>query len=148
MSEQESLKFKISLSGTYWAKRPQCSIWLDEHCAIQTEVTDKIHIFEFERTVDAGLHALKIRLDNKDKSDTVLVNNEITQDLLLNIHDIEIEEISLGPLIWDATYILDQPQLYHGNTITQLDRCVNLGWNGTYLLNFNSPFYLWLLEKL
>jgi hypothetical protein len=68
--------------------------------------------------------------------------------MLLNIDDIVIDDISLGHLLWSADYLLDHPQEYQGQTITKLDNCVNLGWNGTYVINFTSPFYVWLLEKL
>ena len=72
----------------------------------------------------------------------------IINDMLLNIKDIEIDTISLGQLVWSGEYLIDEPQEYNGTTITKLDHCVNLGWNGTYVLNFSSPFYIWLLESL
>ena len=78
----------------------------------------------------------------------VVQNGEIVKDMLLNIDNITIDDISLGHLIWDAEYLLDRPQIYQGKEIDHLDRCVNLGWNGTYVLKFTSPFYIWLLEKL
>ena len=68
--------------------------------------------------------------------------------MLLNIDDITIDDISLGNLLWSAEYLLDTPQTYNGQTITKLDSCVNLGWNGSYSLKFTSPFYLWLLENM
>jgi len=102
----------------------------------------------FEHTVDEGPHTLKIRLENKTISDTVIENGEVVKDMLLNIDDITIDEISLGNLLWSAEYILDEKQTYKGQEIDHLDGCVNLGWNGTYTLKFTSPFYIWLLEKL
>jgi hypothetical protein len=145
---KENLKFDISLSGTYWDKKPQFSVWLDDHPVIQTELANPIQTVTFERELYEGEHALKIRLENKNNNDTVLNNGEIVKDLLLNIDDITIDDISLGNLLWTAEYHLDKPQEYQGKTITQLHSCVNLGWNGTYILRFTSPFYIWLLEKL
>ena len=72
----------------------------------------------------------------------------IINDMLLNIKDIEIDSISLGQLVWSGEYLIDEPQEYNGTTITKLDHCVNLGWNGTYVLNFSSPLDIWLLESL
>lgn len=148
MHGEESLDFKISLTGTYWNKRPQFSVWLDDKVIIQSEISINPHVVLFNRTVADGLHSLKIRLENKQSSDTVIENGEIVKDMLLNIEDISIEDISLGNLLWTAEYHLDNPQQYQGRTITHLDHCVNLGWNGTYTLTFASPFYIWLLEKL
>ena len=68
--------------------------------------------------------------------------------MLLNIDGITIDDISLGQLLWNAEYILDKPQQYNSKEITELANCVNLGWNGTYVFKFTSPFYIWLLEKL
>ena len=147
--EHESLEFVITVSGTYWDKKPQFSIWLDDHVIIQTSISSESHQpHKFTCTIDEGEHTLKIRLENKSSSDTQIVNGEVTNDMILNIDDITIDDISLGQLLWDAEYKLDKPQQYNGKEITQLDNCVNLGWNGMYVLKFTSPFYIWLLEKL
>jgi hypothetical protein len=145
----EELKFEVKLSGTYWGKLPQYSVWLDDHVVVQSEIAnDAVQTVSFTKTVDSGEHTLKIRLENKTNQDTKVVNGEVVNDMLLNIEDIVIDDISLGQLLWDATYILDEPHEYNGKTIDHLDHCVNLGWNGTYVLKFSTPFYIWLLEKL
>ena len=146
---EEKLKFAVALSGTFWDRRPQFSIWLDDHMVVASEIVSAAQQeIKFERTIDDGSHTLKIRLENKTVRDTVLENGSVVRDMLLNIDDIVIDDISLGNLLWSAEYILDNPQEYQGKTITKLDNCVNLGWNGTYVLKFSSPFYLWLLEQL
>jgi hypothetical protein len=147
--QEENLNFSISLTGTFWDRRPQFSVWLDDHVVIQSEIAGAAEqIVSFERKINEGAHELKIRLENKTNSDTVVENSEVVKDMLLNIDDITIDDISLGNLLWSAEYILDRPQLYKGQEIDHLDGCVNLGWNGTYILKFTSPFYIWLLEKL
>jgi hypothetical protein len=146
---EEKLKFAVTLSGTYWDRKPQFSIWLDDHVVTQSEIASPAQqTVNFEHTVDEGDHTLKIRLENKTNSDTITENGAVIKDILLNIDDIMIDDISLGNLLWSAEYILDHPQEYQGKTIDHLDSCVNLGWNGTYVLKFTSPFYIWLLEKL
>ena len=147
--QEENLSFQISLTGTFWDRHPQFSVWLDDHVVTQTEIISSVEqIVKFERRLDEGDHELKIRLENKTDADTVIENGEVVKDMLLNINDITIDDISLGNLLWSAEYVLDQPQIYKGQPIDHLDSCVNLGWNGTYTLKFSSPFYIWLLEKL
>jgi len=147
--QEENLSFKISLTGTFWDRRPQFSVWLDDHVVIQSEISSEAEqIVNFERRVDEGPHELKIRLENKADADTIIENGEVVKDMLLNIDDITIDDISLGNLLWSAEYILDKKRIYKGQEIDHLDGCVNLGWNGTYTLKFTSPFYIWLLEKL
>jgi len=145
---EEQLRFVVSLSATFWDKRPQFSIWLDDHVVTQSEISADPHNVVFERAVEPGAHSLKIRLENKTNHDTQIKDRVIVNDMLLNIDDITIDDISLGNLLWSAEYLLDQPQEYNGKTINHLDNCVNLGWNGTYTLKFSSPFYIWLLEQL
>ena len=147
---QESLTFEVVLSGTYWDKKPQFSVWLDDHVVVQSEIAEPNvpQSVKFERELDEGSHQLKIRLENKTPQDTVIVNGEIVSDMLLNIDGIVIDDISLEQLVWNAEYHLDTAQEYQGSTITRMDQCVNLGWNGTYILKFSTPFYIWLLEKL
>jgi hypothetical protein len=145
---QETLNFEVKLSGTHWDKSPVFSVWLDDELIAQDEIKLQSHTIQFDRTIFEGEHNLKIRLENKLITDTVIENGEIVKDMLLNIDNITVDDISLGNLIWDAEYHLDQPQEYQGKTIDHLDHCVNLGWNGTYILKFTSPFYRWLLEKL
>ena len=147
--QEENLNFKISLTGTFWDRHPQFSVWLDNHVVIQSEIASSAEqIVNFERRVDEGQHELKIRLENKTVNDTVIENGEVVKDMLLNIDDITIDDISLGNLLWSAEYILDEKQMYQGQEIDHLDGCINLGWNGTYVLKFSCPFYIWLLEKL
>ena len=145
---EETLSFDISLSGTYWDKKPQYSVWLDDHVVAQSEVSNAVHNVKFQRNVSEGTHTLKIRLENKTNADTVIKDGEVINDMILNIDDIIIDDISLGNLLWSAEYILDKKQQYKDQEIDHLDGCVNLGWNGTYVLKFTSQFYVWLLEKL
>lgn len=145
----EELSFKFTLSSKQWDKHPQFSLWVDHHRLISSELpNEQHHTFEFKHTVEEGPHTLRVRLENKDKEDTQIINGKIVNDMLLNIDDITIDGVSLGNLLWTADYQLDQPQQYNGETITKLDNCVNLGWNGSYIINFDSPFYIWLLEKI
>jgi len=145
----EHLHFKIGLSGTYWSKTPAWQVQLDDAVQATGQVdvpTDEVFYVEFDAdiTEDAS-HALTISLTNKDNSDVVqnAEKTEIVQDMLLNIVSVEIDEISLGSLIWThSEFTGDDPER------PVLKNCVTLGWNGTWKLEFDSPFYIWLLSNL
>ena len=78
--EHESLEFAVTVSGTYWDRKPQFSIWLDDHVIIQTSISSESQQpHKFTRTIDEGEHTLKIRLENKTSSDTQIVNGEVTR---------------------------------------------------------------------
>ena len=152
----ETLKFKISISGTYHSKVPEYSIWLDDQMIKRDKISvasDEIETIEFSSTIADGDHAISIRLENKAGPDTIKDVESpdsfaIVKDMLLNIKGIEVDGTSIGRLIWDGVFILDEPHEYNGKTIIHMDNCVNLGWNGAYVFKFESPFYIWLLENL
>jgi hypothetical protein len=148
LSNLEQLKFRIGLSGTYWDKKPQYSIWVnDKKYAGGTTILPSDHIFYIEFQFDCAEESenfLKIRLENKEDSDTIenSEKTEILKDMLLNVHSIEIDDIAIDQLMWSES------QFYPDNPDRPIiDQCVNLGWNGSYILKFTSPFYLWLLES-
>jgi hypothetical protein len=146
----ETLTFKISLTGTYWSKKPNFSIFLNDELIEQKDIeNESVHEIVFERGVTEDQeHELKIRLNNKQDEDTIVENNQIVKDMILNIDGIEIDDVDIGNLRWSADYKLDQAHEYNGKQTDHMDNCVNLGFNGTYTLKFTSPFYVWLLEKL
>lgn len=144
----ETIKFKIGLSGTYWDKKPGFLIKLDGEEKLRGSITkdnEVVEYLEFEADVEEDRsHCLEICLLNKTDTDCFVdENGAITKDMLLNIESLEIEDIDLGILKWSASNFVPDD-----TSITPIKGCVNLGWNGSYKLEFNSPFYLWLLDNL
>lgn len=154
MSDLETLNFKIGISGTYWDRRPQFEISIDNQVIKQGVIdapSDTVEYHEFAHELDAGEHVLGIRLLGKQATDTVQSDdkNQIIKDLLLNVESVEIDEVEIGVCKWKCSeFITDVPVQFNGETVNKLQRCVNLGFNGQYQLKFSSPFYIWLLEKL
>jgi hypothetical protein len=153
----ERINFKITLSGTYWDKKPKFNISVDGVSYVNQEISgksDEIEVHEFFADIEPGNHTLSIAFENKTDDQTVKdpLDGEpytIVKDMLLNVVDIEIDGIELGGLLWEGTYKFDRVVDYQGHTgISELKACLNMGWNGSYDIEFESPFYLWLLEKL
>jgi hypothetical protein len=148
MLDQETLRFKIELAGTYWANRPQYSVLVNDTLittdTISAESGASVFV-EFDHTVTEGNVDLKIRLENKTNRDVIQNEDKtaILKDMLLHIKSIEIDEIDLGILLWSKSQ-------YVGDDADRpvLDNCVDLGWNGTWTLALTSPFYIWLLENI
>ena len=145
----ETLHFKIGLAGTYWSKRPIYSILLNDKLYCDKKEVDAVNkelfYVEFDAEVIEGPCILKIRLENKDDSDTVenADKTAIVNDMLLHIRSVEIDEINLGNLLYNKSqFVGDDPNR------PVLDKCHDLGWNGTWILPFESPFYIWLLENI
>ena len=148
MDTSEKLHFKIGLAGTYWDKKPIYSILVNDAIIETREIESpagEVFFAEFDIDVSEGPTPLKIRLENKHWTDTVQNddNTAIVKDMLLNIKSVEIDEIDLGALIWSKS-------VFTGDDADRpvLDNCVDLGWNGTWTLLLESPFYIWLLENI
>jgi len=154
----ERIHFKIELSGTYWDKRPHYTISVNDTEYVNAFITkdsDQHEYIEFDSEVEEDqTHVLKIRFDNKEitdvvKDDPLAENFVIVKDMLLNIHSIEVDDIELNNLHQMlGVYRYDTPQDFPTPGATEIQHCVNFGTNGTYELEFSSPFYLWLLEKI
>jgi hypothetical protein len=154
----EKIHFKIGLSGTYWDKKPHYTISIDNKEYVNAHITkesDATEYVEFDCEVEEEAeHVLRIRLDNKAAEDTVtdnpdLADCKILKDMLLNLVSIEVDDIELGTIAQMAgVFKFDEPQNYPSPGATEIPLCVNFGFNGTYELQFSSPFYLWLLEKI
>lgn len=155
--EHEKLSFKLELSGTYWNKKPHFTVAIDDttyHTGSITAASDESEFVEFDAELAEGQHELKITLLGKTPTDTVKDSDDpenfnIVKDLLLNVLNISVDDIDLDMLRYsESVYKLAKPHDYQGTAVTELKDCVNLGFNGTYVLKFSTPFYLWLLEKL
>lgn len=146
---RETLKFKVTLSAIYWNKRPDFDITINGRIKAQGEFTAHsggFESYEFEHTVQENeSYKLKIRLNNKEESDCIISNDtkEILKDMALIISSIEVDDYPLGDLISSQSRFV--PDDFY--TFSIIPECTTLGVNGTYILMFSSPFYLWLLEK-
>lgn len=143
------LTFRVGLSGAYWDRKPAYSVCIDGVEQVSAIIAADAGVVEYaEFTVAVAEdteHLLEIKLLNKTDSDTVQSEDktEIVKDMLLNVESVAIDDIELGQIKWDhSEFVAVDP------TRPTLKNCVNLGWNGSYQLKFNSPFYLWLLEKM
>jgi hypothetical protein len=154
MSDKEQLHFKVGLSGTSSIKQPEFRIMLNDHEVLHTSLSNpnnETEFFEFDTEVAEGSNSLIIELLNKNSTDTVRdQTGNIVSDMLLNIDMIEIDDIDIGTLKWTLSdYRPVYPAEYvAGQKLEESVRnCVNLGWNGRWILPFQSPFYIWLLEN-
>ena len=147
MSDSEKLHIKIGLSGTYWDKKPNYTVEVNDIVFFNKDVeteSDEVFYLEFDVESDAVNNSLAIRLTNKTDSDTIQSEDKtaILKDMLLNIVSIEIDEIDLGHLPYSLSeYTVDATKEVHTNF-------VNLGWNGKWSLTWTNPFYIWLLESI
>lgn len=151
MADTEKLHFKIGLAGTYWDQVPKYTILVNDTEFGEgyiSEQSGNVQFFEFDADITEGPAVLKIRLENKTDDQVVKDNPDkadftIVKDMLLHIKSVEIDEIDLGNMIFTKSEFV-------GDDASRpvLDKCIDLGWNGTWTLSFESPYYIWLLENI
>lgn len=151
----ENLHFKLGLSGTSPLKNPEFKISLNDNVLYhgQLKAPNEIEYFEFDVGIEQENNFFNIELLNKTSDDTIKDDSgNITQDMLLCIKSLEIDEISIDHLMWsNSFYYPIYPNDYvdeQQKSISEVRNCVDLGWNGTWKFPFTSPFYIWLLENI
>ena len=156
----ERLKFKLELYATMWDRPPHVEVSINDELKVKQDITgtkEQPDVLEFEHELSENeKYDLKILRTGKIPSQTVLDSDgKITKDQLLHIKGIEIDEINIGTLVYEGVYtpVYPEPwatqQKQAGNDLDEsFKNAVDMGFNGTWVFTFKSPFYLWLLENL
>ena len=155
----EKLKFKLELYATTWDKPPHVEVIINDKSFFKDDIRgteDKPDIIEFEHELQENeKYELKIVRSGKTNSQTVVENGKMIKDQLLHIKYIEIDEIDIGPLVYEGEYTPEYPEPWAtqqreaGNDLKDSFKNVTqMGFNGIWKFRFASPFYMWLLENL
>ena len=155
----EKLKFKLELWAEYWNQMPIVEILINNYSHYLKPINGlekKPTVIEFEHELTEGeKYQLVIERLGKGTRQTVVENGQIIKDQLLHIKSIEIDEIDIGALVYEGVYTPQYPepwvtqQRQAGNTLAESFKNVTtMGHNGRWVLSFESPFYMWLLENL
>lgn len=145
----DSLSVKITLEPTWFNDPPKITIAANGEALHDGEITDTM---TFEQTVDFpedSENQLTITLHDKGKYDTEVVNGEIVRDTLVKITAVSIDNVDITgmlPLHKDLFYYKHDN---NGSTELIVDHLYDtMGCNGSAVINFTTPFYVWLLENL
>jgi hypothetical protein len=123
-------------------------VWVGSQCILdQTQCTESHTVdHDFDDTVEQQ-HVVKIVLKNKTTEHTC-VNDQgtIVSDSVLEIKNFAIDDIDIDQVVCEqAVYCHD----FNGTGTETTDSFYNtVGCNGTVTLEFSTPVYLWLLEKM
>ena len=130
-----------------------------EHPHVQVLINDKVQfdkIMEHSDIIDFNAdleedqqYKLTVVYDNKSaKQDIVLQDGLPIKDKRIEINSISFEDIDLDFFTLSSqdslSYTTTDPQ---GENTTGFD-ATKLSWNGSTILLFESPIYIWILENL
>ena len=102
---------------------------------------------EFEFNEQDGKAQLELELSGKTADHTVIDNDgNIVSDNTVTVNNVAFDGIELGHLLYEKTeYYHD----FNGTSEKTVDRFYGtMGCNGTVVLKFTCPFYVWLLENM
>lgn len=143
---KEPLEIQLNLSSIFWDKPPQVNVTINEFSIFSGFIENSKSI-KWSGDLEEGYHTLSVELLNKDRFQTVVKDNEIVKDQLLNIDSVLFDDIDINFLKWSLSkYKPDKT--FHKDAPDHIDNCVNLGYNGIWRLEFSCPIYIWLLENL
>ena len=143
----EPIDIEIQLSSTFWDKPPKSKIFIDDSLIFDSEVKVP-EVVKWSGSLAEGTHKIKIILENKDKYQTVVKDDKIVKDQLLNIDAVLFDDIEIGNLCHTLSKYYPNKSVYGETSPLLVKNCVNLGYNGVWELEFNTPVYIWLLENM
>ena len=156
----EELKIRITLYSTMWDKPPHANIKINDQSLIRQDITGtekKPDVLEFTHKFNEGeKHKLVIERSGKTKNQCIVNDNgDVLKDQLLHIKSIEIDEIDIGSLVFNGVYTPKYPEPWatqqrsKGQDLPESFKNVtSMGHDGKWEFDFESPFYMWLLENL
>lgn len=137
----EQIKIDIDISSTFWDQPPRTKIYIDSVVVFQG-IVDSARRITHECNLTDGPHELRIMLLGKDgRTQTIMENDRIIKDQLLNIDAVYIDDINLGYTAQTLSEFISEDGTKNSNM-------VNLGINGTWTLRFTTPVYIWMLENM
>ena len=92
-------------------------------------------------------HELKFVLKNKTQEHTTIdESGNIIKDSVLEIKNIKFDEIELGHMFYEQAVYHHN---FNGNGVDTVEKFYGtMGCNGSVVLKFSTPMYLWLLENM
>lgn len=149
----ELIVFGIWLEPHYWNNPPVVDILIDQQL-ISTIRVDKDMHHSFSHRLNFSSHSLTIKRYGKDHNETRPDGHGGYDTQSLTIGKITIDNINVRNILWDqAEFYPDYPEPWASEQISaghQLENKVIgemiLGHNGTWVFNFSSPFYKFMVD--
>lgn len=96
---------------------------------------------------DDAEHELKFVLKNKTQEHTTVdESGNILKDSVIEIKNIKFDEIELGHMFYEQAVYHHN---FNGNGVDTVDKFYGtMGCNGSVVLKFSTPMYLWMLENM
>jgi hypothetical protein len=151
----ETIKFEFIFEPVYWDAAPTVEILVDNCSKFKGAVTTKENKIAFYHDLAFDqAHELIIIRYGKEINQTRLTGD--IQDQILKITNIVIDGVDIQNIIWSRSYFEPEyPEPWateQTNNGIILEKAIPgetwLGHNGTWTLQFASPFYKFLMDAM
>jgi len=143
-SHMETISFALTFSSNWIKHPPIVSIRNDNITIVEPTEIDSVRVIEFALTITTEqAHTLEIIRSNHDE-----VHDQLCRLDQFQADNLDITEVldhgrfyPIYPRLW---YMEQQAKNIHWPEYH--DRWREWGWNGTWQLRYQAPFFSWLLK--
>ena len=143
----ESIEFSITLSAQYTEQSgvPTIEVFLDDECIVGLTAINKQKTITFTLDLDKDIsHKLCLKRTG---------HNEINEQSV-TIENFQVDDINLNKLLDKIYFYPKYPALWHKQQIESGNEWPakqkgwrSFGFNGQWIMEFDTPFYTWLLSN-
>lgn len=151
----ETINFEFHLLSEYWNQPPRAKIAVDNVEYFDDVVSKGLHVVKFAHTCDFNRpHRLTLTRSGKNDSQCKTLPNGHQLDQILTLEKLKIDGIDIRNIVWTQSInIADYPEPWAseqratGNVLEEEAIGVTtFGHNGTWYLDFTSPFYIFIMR--
>jgi hypothetical protein len=151
------MRFNVLLQAKFWNTSPHIKIRLNKKTVenVNNFVNAKETGISFDVDLEEGEHQLVIERLNKSTNDTIVKDSKILKDSTVDIIDVEIDNISIEPLLDHANCYPRYPEPWLSQQIQSGKRppvsfnyCRTLHHNCEWKLDFATPVHVWFFQNI
>ena len=157
MLARETIDFQIKFISNYWNNPPWACVLVNDVIKFDGAITENTSLIKFSHTLEFdSTHCLTIKRSGKSNNEIRKNIDGTIEDQILIIDQIKIDGVDIRNILYTDSY--NQPvypvawakeQISAGLTLEKyVPGETHLGHNGTWRLNFTSPFYQFLINKM
>jgi hypothetical protein len=142
------MKFQCKISTSDSSADLGMEIWIDQQQIFDCDHVVAEHKIEYELGENQDKHQLRFVLKNKKPQHTVIdENQQIVKDAVIVVDQVEFDEINVDQLLYEHAR-------YEHNLNTNFATSINekfygtMGCNGSVIMDFDTPVYVWVLEHM
>lgn len=157
---KEKILFEIGLAAEFWDKPPHATISIDGvnhwHDDVLAPIANPLVVRFWNEFVFPSTHTLSLTRTGKTPDQTQIFHDGSLKDQMLRLMSVRIDGIDIQNIVWHRSWFEPeypvewaQQQQDAGVVLeTHVRGETWLGHNGTWRMDFTSPFYKFLIDLM